>query len=736
MLAPNTVLQNRYLIVSLLGQGGMGAVYQATDQRLGNTVALKETFFTDEMMLKAFEREARLLASLRHAALPKVSDHFTEGKGQFLVMEYISGNDLMTMLERRGAPFECDQVVEWAEQLLGALSYLHSQQPPIIHRDIKPQNLKITDQGQIILLDFGLAKGLPEQTQQMAAGRSIYGYTPDYAPLEQIKAEGTEARSDLYALAATLYHLLTNVTPPSALMRAVAVTNHQPDLLLPANQINPQVRPGVANVLTQAMALMREGRPASAYAMRQLLLDANRAPAPTVAAPQNLPPTIMTRQPMPPNSAAPGGQPSSPNVPGPMQPGGPYSQPQGQPGWQNTQPSVPPGWQPPPQPSWPAAPPPQPSWPNAQPQPPQQASWPNAQPPQPGWQNVQPQPTQQVSWPDAQPPQPSWPAAQPNAQPSWPNAAPQWENSFAEPPRKSRTGLWIVLGLLLVLLLGGGAVLAIISLSEPSSSAPSQRTGPVSNPPEVKQYDPPKTASPTDPSASASDSNSNTSSDQTTAPVNMVDKLLERYVAAIGGEQAVRAITSRRASGSFEVSTAGVAGTTEIYQKAPNKNLVIVSVPGLMTFRTGFNGSVGWEQDAQGNLRRLSATEVAAAKRDNDFYSDLNMRSAYSSMNLSGKEKVDGHDALIVDARGADGSEDKLYFDMQSGLLLRKDSTRQTPQGATVIKNYLEDYRSIDGIKMPYTYRQENSQFTATIRIKEVRHNTPISDAEFNVPQK
>ncbi len=146
MLAPNTLLQNRYLIVRLLGQGGMGAVYQATDQRLGHTIALKQPFFTDEMMLKAFEREARLLASLRHPALPKVSDHFTESNGQFLVMEYITGNDLMTMLEKRGGPFDADQVIEWGEQLLGALAYLHNQHPPIIHRDIKPQNLKITDQ--------------------------------------------------------------------------------------------------------------------------------------------------------------------------------------------------------------------------------------------------------------------------------------------------------------------------------------------------------------------------------------------------------------------------------------------------------------------------------------------------------------------------------------------------------------------------------------------------------------
>src|SRR4051794_5560282 len=143
MLAPDTVLQNRYKVVRAIGQGGMGSVYMATDQRLRSTVALKETLFTDERLRKAFEHEAELLANLHHPALPNVSDHFIEGDGQFLVMQFIPGEDLSELLKQRGAPFTSDQVLDWADQLLDALDYIHTQNPPIIHRDIKPQNLKI-----------------------------------------------------------------------------------------------------------------------------------------------------------------------------------------------------------------------------------------------------------------------------------------------------------------------------------------------------------------------------------------------------------------------------------------------------------------------------------------------------------------------------------------------------------------------------------------------------------------
>ncbi|MCA1575145.1 MAG: protein kinase, partial [Acidobacteria bacterium] len=124
MLAPETVLQNRYRVVRQLGRGGMGAVYEAVDERLDSTIALKETFFADERLRKQFEREARLLARMHHPALPRVSDHFSEGEGQFLVMQFIGGDDLAEMSSKRRGPFPAEQVLNWADQLLDALDYL------------------------------------------------------------------------------------------------------------------------------------------------------------------------------------------------------------------------------------------------------------------------------------------------------------------------------------------------------------------------------------------------------------------------------------------------------------------------------------------------------------------------------------------------------------------------------------------------------------------------------------
>lgn len=274
MLAPDALLQNRYLVLRPVGKGGMGAVYLARDERLGNTIALKETFFEEERLRKAFEREARLLASLRHPALPRVIDHFAEEGGQFLVMEFIPGDDLEEMFKARSGPFPLSDVLKWGDQLLDALDYLHTQEPPIIHRDIKPQNLKLAARGQIILLDFGLAKGSAAGMTRTGAPDSIFGYTPTYAPLEQIHGTGTDPRTDLYSLAATLYHLLTGETPPDALSRASAVLGGQADPLRPAHEVNPQVPSSVAAVLQQAMALHADQRPASAEEMRRMLRDA------------------------------------------------------------------------------------------------------------------------------------------------------------------------------------------------------------------------------------------------------------------------------------------------------------------------------------------------------------------------------------------------------------------------------------------------------------------------------
>ncbi|HET6977807.1 MAG TPA: protein kinase [Pyrinomonadaceae bacterium] len=277
MLTPETILQGRYRIVRQLGQGGMGAVYESVDQRLDTTVALKETLFADERLRKQFEREARLLARLHHPALPRVSDHFSEGDGQFLVMQFIPGDDLSEMMTRKRGPFPANQVLTWADQLLDALDYLHTQDPQIVHRDIKPQNLKLTSRGQIILLDFGLAKGQAGDISRITTAASIFGYTPNYAPLEQIQGLGTDSRSDLYSLGATLYHLITGVKPPDALTRAAAIVNGQPDPLLRASEVNTAVAPELDHVLAKAMAQNREQRYATADEMSKALHGTEQA---------------------------------------------------------------------------------------------------------------------------------------------------------------------------------------------------------------------------------------------------------------------------------------------------------------------------------------------------------------------------------------------------------------------------------------------------------------------------
>ncbi len=277
-LAQNTLIQNRYLIVQLIGKGGMGEVYLAVDQRLGSAIALKRCFFAgDENLGGAFEREARVLARLRHPVLPKVSDHFGEGDEQFLVMEHISGDDLSKRIEANGKPFPLSWVMFWADQLLDALSYLHSHEPPIIHRDIKPQNLKLTDENHIVLLDFGLSKtstGLTNLASGTGSTGSVVGYTPHYAPMEQIRGIGTSSRSDLYSLSATLYQLMTNTIPADALTRADGLLNGSPDPIKAPTLLNPEVPPAVSEVILHGMEVSQEKRFSNAREMQKALRKA------------------------------------------------------------------------------------------------------------------------------------------------------------------------------------------------------------------------------------------------------------------------------------------------------------------------------------------------------------------------------------------------------------------------------------------------------------------------------
>jgi predicted ATPase/class 3 adenylate cyclase len=295
MLVPGTLLQERYRIIQLLGQGGMGAVYEALDLRLQTHVALKH-LIRDTAFDHAFAREAQILATLRHPAIPLVSDYLVEATGQFLIMQLIPGEDIGTMLARRASPFPLDRVLRWTDQLLGTLEYLHQQNPPVIHRDIKPQNIKLTADDAVVLLDFGLAKGVGALRTRVDTVSSIFGYTPQYAPLEQIRDEGTDARSDLFALAATVYHLLTNTKPIDVLRRASDILAGRSDPLLPITEANSQIPAAIAAVIIQALALNPAQRPASAASMRRALHQASDEHVTAVAVSATRPQSITSAE--------------------------------------------------------------------------------------------------------------------------------------------------------------------------------------------------------------------------------------------------------------------------------------------------------------------------------------------------------------------------------------------------------------------------------------------------------
>ncbi len=261
-IAPGTILNNRYRIIRKLGAGGMGAVYLAFDSSLDTEVAVKCNRNASKESTTQFIREARLLASLRHTNLPRVSDYFIVEQNQYLVMDYIPGDDLGTLLQKDG-PQPWEKVVKWVDQLCSALNYLHNQNPPVIHRDIKPANLKLMENGDVMLVDFGIAKAA--ETSQATATGAI-GYTPGYAPPEQYGGSHTGPFSDMYSLGATLYNLLTNQKPADAVQRVL-----EQAALVPLRTLAPHVPPHVEAAIHQAMALRSEDRFANMAAFNKAL---------------------------------------------------------------------------------------------------------------------------------------------------------------------------------------------------------------------------------------------------------------------------------------------------------------------------------------------------------------------------------------------------------------------------------------------------------------------------------
>jgi len=271
MLTTGTILQDRYRIMSRLGQGGMGAVYRAWDMRLNVAVALKEMTPQPGLdpqtlveLRRQFQQEAMVLARLNHPHLVRVTDFFEEDDSTYLVMDFVDGESLADRISRQGALPEQDTLV-WAGQLLDALTYCHGE--GVIHRDIKPQNVIIRPNGRAVLVDFGLVKLWdPHDPRTKTAMRGMG--TPEYAPPEQYETDmgHTDARSDIYSLGATLYHALAGQAPPTATLRMAA-----PEQFVPVRTLNPYASPTTEAAVLRAMELARAQRWSSAGEMAAAL---------------------------------------------------------------------------------------------------------------------------------------------------------------------------------------------------------------------------------------------------------------------------------------------------------------------------------------------------------------------------------------------------------------------------------------------------------------------------------
>jgi len=304
-LAQGTLLQGRYQVIKVLGLGGMGAVYQARDLRFADAqrlCALKEMMtVTHEpqvrhVAVQSFEREANILAALNHAAIPKIFDYFTEGTRAYLVLELVDGMDLEAVLRNTRAALPVELVVAWGAQICDVLAYLHSQKPPIIFRDMKPSNIMIRPNNQIVLIDFGIARVFQSDRKGTMIG------TEGYSPPEQYRGIAAPT-GDIYALGATLHHLVTGRDP----RRYPPFSFHE---ALP-RQLNPLVPEALEAVIVRALAYEAERRFTSAEEMKCALLDSLE----TEAAPQEVTPPGPQSDPVPPR-AKPDPQTGHPQSPG------------------------------------------------------------------------------------------------------------------------------------------------------------------------------------------------------------------------------------------------------------------------------------------------------------------------------------------------------------------------------------------------------------------------------------
>ncbi len=217
-------------------------------------------------------------------------------------------------------------------------------------------------------------------------------------------------------------------------------------------------------------------------------------------------------------------------------------------------------------------------------------------------------------------------------------------------------------------------------------------------------------------------------------PLPALDQIIDKYVESVGGKAALEKLTSRVTKGTFEIPAFGAAGTLEGYAKAPNKSFMLIDIPGFGSIQQACDGAIAWEDNPMSGFRELSGSELAARKRDADFHQVLHLREHYPQMAVKSREKVGERMTYLVEATPAEGKPEKLYFDAETGLIVRSDAERENPQGTALVTSYLEDYREVDGIKVPFSIRQVMPQFEILVKFNEVKHNVEIDDARFARP--
>lgn len=262
-ITPGSIIRNRYRIDNLLGKGGFGEVHQGWDMALEIPVAVKLLFDNTPASVSLFKSEAKILAKLKHPHLPRVTDYFSEHGTHFLVMDFIEGEDLQVRLDKTGSFINHNDVVEWITQILGALAYIHSLK--IVHRDVKPGNIRVSPTGFASLVDFGIAK---TDSRKMTCPGAKGAFTPYMASPEQCQTLGlTTPASDIYAVGATMYYLLTGQVPADAVSRLMGAP------LIPPEGTNPAIPLPLSKAILKGMALSPADRFSDADTMRAEILQ-------------------------------------------------------------------------------------------------------------------------------------------------------------------------------------------------------------------------------------------------------------------------------------------------------------------------------------------------------------------------------------------------------------------------------------------------------------------------------